>query len=217
MITELANAVLGLFDWTHGAGWAGTGVFALVFIVATLAFVPASLLTATAGFLYGPVWGTALVSPVGALAASLAFLIGRSVMRPWALRRMAQSLRLSAIDTAVGKKGLWIVFLLRLASVVPFAPLSYALGASRVRGRDFILASWLGLLPGTFLYVYLGSLVSSAGQILSGRFASEEGVEHAFFWAGLAATLIALAVIAKTAHSALNHTLKEENDDEQTI
>jgi uncharacterized membrane protein YdjX (TVP38/TMEM64 family) len=168
-MVELTDAVSSLFDWTREAGWLGAGVFALVFIVATLAFVPASPLTTIAGFLYGPVWGTLLVSPVGVVAAALAFGFGRSVARPWVRRRLQHHPRLAAIDSAVGHRGFRIVFLLRLASIVPFAPLSYVLGASRIAGRDFGLASWLGLLPGTFLYVYLGSLVSSVGQILRGE------------------------------------------------
>lgn len=109
---------------------------------------------------------------------------------------------------AVAKGGFRIVFLLRLASIVPFAPLSYALGASRISGRDFVLASWLGLLPGTFLYVYLGTLVSDVGQILNGEAASG-GAARVLTWVGLAAAVLAVLTIARFARNTVNQSINQ--------
>lgn len=200
--------MLGLVDWIHGAEWVGVGVFALVFVMATLVCVPAAPLTAIAGFLFGPTCGVLLTSPLGVLSASLAWWVGRFIARPWILHRLEQRPRFAAIDAAVGQNGFRIVFLLRLASVLPFAPLSYALGASRVRRYDFILASWLGLLPGTFLYVYLGSLVNGLSQILGGGLSAAEGIGSFLYWAGGAVVLVALVVIVTVARKAFNEELE---------
>lgn len=216
MIEAFACAAPDFVEWIRATGWVGVGVFTLVFVAATLACVPASPLTAIAGYLFGPLWGTVLMSPMGLLSASMAFVIGRSAARSWLRGWMVQRPRLAAIDVAVGRQGFRIVFLLRLASM-PFAPLSYALGASRIRQRDFIVASWLGLLPGTFLYVYLGSLIPGAGQILRGSQAPGEGVGGAFHWFGLVATLVALAVVVLAARGALNQTTNKESNREQTV
>lgn len=199
----VSDAFLSLADWTSGAGWVGVAAFALAFVVATLALVPAAPLTAIAGFTFGSGWGTLLISPLGVLVALLAFLIGRSVARPWVQRRLAQRPRMAAVDAAIGRAGFRIVFLLRLSSVVPFAPLSYALGSSQVCARDYVLASWLGLLPGTFLYVYLGSLAGSVGQLLKGRQgAGDAGLM--FSVVGFAAAVMALVLSVRIARSALN-------------
>lgn len=210
MIATYADAMLGLVDWTREAGWAGVGGFALVFVVATLVFVPASMLTAGCGFLFGPLWGVVLMSSVGVLTAMLAFLLGRTVLRPWVQRRLERCPRCAAVDEAIGKNGFKVIFLLRLTSVIPFAPLSYALGVSRVPLRDFIVASWLGMLPGTVLYVYLGSLVTGVRELLSGGHISAEGWGTALYWGGLPGALVAVAVVVRIARSALKNAIGEE-------
>lgn len=178
--------------------------------MATLVFVPASMLTAGCGYLFGPLWGVVLMSPVGVLTATLAFLLGRTVLRSWVWRRLARCPRCAAVDEAIGKNGFKVVFLLRLTSVIPFAPLSYALGVSRVPLRDFVVASWLGMLPGTVLYVYLGSLVTGVRELLSGGHAAAEGWGTALYWGGLAGTVVAVAVIVRIARSALKNAIGEE-------
>lgn len=67
-----------------------------------------------------------------------------------------------------------MVFLLRLVSILPFVPLSYLLGMSRISTRQYLLATWAGLLPGTVLYVFIGSLVSEVSQLSE----SGETVSH---------------------------------------
>jgi uncharacterized membrane protein YdjX (TVP38/TMEM64 family) len=98
------------------------------------------------------------------------------------------------------------VFLLRDASVVPFAPLNCVLGAGRVRGRDFFIGSWLGLLPGTFMYVCLGSLVPRVSEILSGNFASTSGCGRGLYWFGFAAMLL---IVARIARDVANRTVEK--------
>ena len=97
-------------------------------------------------------------------AATLAFVLGRTVARGWIARRIAGSPRFAAVDEAIGENGFRIVLLLRLSPLFPFNLLNYALGLTRLSLRDYVVASALGMLPGTILYVYLGSLVTSASE-----------------------------------------------------
>ena len=112
-------------------------------------------------------WATGLVvvSISATLGATAAFLVGRYVARGWVERTIATDPRFRAIDLAVEHEGWKIVGLLRLSPVVPFNLLNYAFGVTRVRLRDYVVASWAGMLPGTVLYVYLGSL---AGHLAVG-------------------------------------------------
>lgn len=204
-------AVHNIAQWVEiirALGTVGIALYAAIFVVATLAFVPASILTALAGFVYGPMWGTLLISPAGVLSAIAAFSISRSFLRPWVTRRTESSPRSAAVDKAIQSGGFRIVFLLRLASIVPFAPLSYALGASRIARTDFMLATWIGLLPGTFLYVYLGSLAVDVTHIISGEVATSRTAQI-MTWSGLAVALLALLTIARYARSAINQALHQ--------
>lgn len=220
MIEMLAQGAHAWVEAVRALGGMGVGLYAVCFVIGSLMFVPAASLAAIAGLLYGPMWGTLLISPVGIVSATLAFAIGRTVARPWVRRRLTARPRLAAVDMAVATGGFRIVFLLRLASIVPFAPLSYVLGASRISGRDFVLASWLGMLPGTFLYVYLGSLVSDVGQILNGE-AANGSAARALTWVGLAAAVLAIIVIARFARKAINQSIDQsiygKLEDEQVI
>ncbi|WP_283190911.1 TVP38/TMEM64 family protein [Pseudomonas sp. PMCC200344] len=210
------NQVASLIDVLRAYGSYGAILFATLYLLATLAFMPASPLTAIAGFLYGPLWGTLLVLPVAVVSATLAFFITRYMAGPWARRYLDRKPRLAAVDQAVARDGFRIVLLLRLSSIVPFAPLSYTLGASSMRGHSFALASLLGLLPGTFLYAYLGSLVSDVAQLIRGE-VPVSSYSHWLSWGGLVAALLALWIIARFARQAIRQSTVEGSNDEQAV
>src|SRR5262249_3259422 len=95
-----------------------------------------------------------------------------------------------------------IVLLLRLSPVFPFNVLNYALGLTRIKFWPYVLASWLGMLPGTVMYVYLGSALGSLAKL--GSEPAEEGIgQKAFFWFCLAATVVVTVVITRMARRTL--------------
>jgi uncharacterized membrane protein YdjX (TVP38/TMEM64 family) len=199
--------LLGLVGWIRAAGAGGVAVYAAVYVGATLLLLPGSVLTAGAGFAYGPLWGTLLASPVSVLAATLAFVLGRTVARGWVARRMSRAPRFAAVDEAIGQSGLKIVLLLRLSPLFPFNLLNYGLGLTRVRLRDYVLGSFLGMLPGTALYVYLGSLLTSASELLSGKSSGAGTAGQALYWAGLVATFAVTVTVTRIARRALNRAI----------
>ena len=201
--------VLRLVDWIRVAGAIGVGIYAVSYVASTLLLIPGSVLTAGAGFAYGPFWGTLLVSPVSVLAATLAFLLGRSAARGWISRRMEAQPRFAAIDEAIEESGFKIVLLLRLSPLFPFNLLNYGLGLTRVRLRDFVVASFLGMFPGTLLYVYLGSLVPSAGEMLSGGQPTAGPFGRALYWGGFLATIVVTILITRIARRALAAALDQ--------
>lgn len=192
-----------LIDRAQGAGATGAWAFGAVYLVAPVLLLPASLLTLGAGFLYGRVFGTLLASPVSVAAASIAFLLGRTLARRAVERKIASDPRFRAIDHAVAENGFRIVFLLRLSPVIPFNLLNYALGVTRVPFPTYVLASFLGMLPGTFLYVSLGAAATSAAQL-----GEAQGPPIAL-WIGLAATAVVVVLITSLARRALRDALKE--------
>jgi len=194
-------------EWSERAGTWGVATFAVVYVVSTVLLLPGSVLTLGAGFLYGPIWGTVLVSPVSVTGATLAFLLSRGWARVWAKRRFAESPRLAAVERAVAARGWVTVFLLRLSPVLPFSLLNYALGLTEVRLSSFVSASFLGMLPGTILYVYLGSLVRSAAELVGAGGHEGNAARQWLFWAGLGATLLVTWVIARASRRALEETL----------
>ncbi len=200
---------LQLVEWIRGSGTIGVALFAVAYVVATFLLLPGSVLTAGAGFAYGPLWGTLLVSPASILAATLAFLLGRTVLRGWIARRTKGNPRYAAIDEAIGESGFKIVLLLRLSPLVPFNLLNYALGLTRVSVRDYVAASALGMLPGAVLYVYLGSIVTSASE-LAGRGREGTGAPQSIlYWGGLAATLGATWLLTRIAKRALSRSIEK--------
>lgn len=200
-----------LVEWIRGAGATGVAVYAGAYITATLLLLPGLLLTAGAGLAYGPIFGTLLVSPVSVIAATLAFWLGRTVARERVARRMVRDPRLIAIDAAIGRHGFKIVALLRLSPVIPFNLLNYALALTSVGLRDYVLASFVGMLPGTILYVYLGSAVTSVSTL-----GNDEGpagtAEQILYWAGLGATVVVTLFITKIARRALDEALQREGE-----
>ena len=188
--------------WVDGLGWWGPLVFGVGYAAAVVAFVPGSLLTLAAGAVFGLVEGTITVLAAATVGSALAFLVSRHLARSVIEKKLTDSARFAAIDRAVGAQGRRIVFLLRLSPVFPFNLLNYALGLTRVRFADYLVAS-VGMLPGTVLYVYYGKLAGDVAALAGGA-AVEKGVGYyAVLVLGLAATAIVTALVTRTARRAL--------------
>jgi uncharacterized membrane protein YdjX (TVP38/TMEM64 family) len=174
-------------QWVDGLGALGPVVFIAGYAVAVVAFVPASLLTLAAGAIFGLSAGVLYVFCAATLGSTLAFLVSRYVARGAVERRLAGNARFAAIDRAVAAEGRKIVFLLRLSPAFPFTLLNYALGLTRVRFADYLLASF-GMLPGTFLFVYYGKLAGDVAALAGGAGVEKGPAYYALLVVGLAAS-----------------------------
>lgn len=197
--------LLELVTWIRGAGWIGTLGFAVAYVAATVLFLPGSMLTLGAGFAYGVGLGTVVVTLGANIGAFLAFVLGRTVAREWVAGRVATNARFASIDHAVGREGLKIVLLTRLSPVFPFSLLNYAFGLTRVSARDYVLGSLAGMLPGTIMYVYLGSLITSVSELAAGRSAGG-GVQQVFYFLGLGVTVAGTLFVTRVARRALSES-----------
>ena len=180
----------------------GPAAFLLVYVGATVLLLPGSILTLGAGFVYGLGWGTVLVSASSTLGATASFLIGRHLARDWVAGRIRAYPRFAAVDEAVAREGWKVVVLTRLSPAFPFNLLNYAFGITRVKVRHYILASWLGMLPGTILYIYIGSLAGDLATLGIGE-RTRTPEEWAFYVIGLAATAALTIQVTRLARRAL--------------
>lgn len=195
-------------QWVKGLGPVGGLLFGLVYVAATVLFFPGLPLTLGAGLIYGAVMGTLIVSPASVAGASFAFLIARYLARDWVTRRLKKYKQASAIDRAIEKNGFKVVLLLRLQPVLPFNILNYALGLTSIRLRDYVVASWIGMLPATILYVYLGSMMHDVSDLLRGR--PNSGMAgRILLWGGLAASTLLVWWLGRLARKALQEELKQ--------
>ena len=203
----IADWTMSLAERARRTGGVGVAVFFVAYVIATVAFLPGSILTLAAGFAYGPIWGLAIVSPASVAGATAAFLLGRTLLRDWAVRKTRGSPQLRAIERAVEREGFKLVLLLRLSPLIPFNVLNYALSLSNVRLGTYVVASAVGMLPATALYVYLGSLAPTAAQLSS---AGEGGGSSRtlLYAAGLAATLAVVFIVTRAARRALQAELR---------
>jgi len=187
--------------WVEGLGAWGPLAFVAGYALAVVAFAPGSLLTLAGGAVFGLARGTAYAFVAATLGATAAFLVARHAARPWVARRIAADPRFAALDRAIAGQGRRIAFLLRLSPIFPFNLLNYALGLTRVRLRDYLLAS-AGMLPGTVLYVYYGSLAGEVARAAGGS-RTRSPLEWGLLAVGLAATLAVTRIVARLATRAL--------------
>lgn len=193
-------------DWIASLGPWGSVAFICTYIVATVLFIPGSLLTLGAGVLFGVVGGSICVSIGSTLGASCAFLGGRYLTRSWVSKQIESSEKFQAIDEAVAREGWKIVLLTRLSPIFPFNLLNYAFGVTQVSLKDYFFASWIGMMPGTVMYVYLGSLAGSLAALgTEGR--SRTPAQWALYGVGLVATIAVSVYVTRVAKQALKERI----------
>jgi uncharacterized membrane protein YdjX (TVP38/TMEM64 family) len=193
-------------QWIQGLGPWGWAIFVLLYIAAAVLLLPAVVLTLGAGVVFGVAQGWVIVSVAATLAATAAFLVGRYFARGWVAKRIEGNPTFSAIDEAVAREGWKIVGLTRLSPAFPFNLLNYAYGVTRVSLRHYVLASWIGMMPGTLMYVYLGSIAGDLAQGGTGQRARTPA-EWALYVVGLLATVAVTVVVTRIARSALRQRI----------
>ena len=200
---DLQQVLHDALTWISGLGILGPILFAGLYILACILSLPGSILTLGAGAVFGVITGFIAVSIGSTLGATCAFLIGRYLARDLVSGRIAANEKFKVIDDAVGKEGWKIVLLTRLSPVFPFNLLNYAFGLTKVSLKHYIFASWLGMIPGTVMYVYIGSL---AGKLASLGGAGRERTmgEWVLYGIGLLATLVLTVFVTRLARKTLS-------------
>jgi uncharacterized membrane protein YdjX (TVP38/TMEM64 family) len=202
---ELLRSAL---EWVNGLGAIGAIAFIGIYIAATVAFFPGSILTLGAGVLFGVGLGSLYVFLGATLGATAAFLVGRYLARGWVSKKIEGNAKFHAIDEAVGREGFKIVLLTRLSPVFPFNLLNYAYGVTGVSLKDYVLAS-IGMIPGTLMYVYIGSLAGSIATLGTGTQPTNPGIQWAIRIIGFIATVAVTVYVTRVARKALAETVAE--------
>lgn len=198
---ELSSFLPRITSWVESLGVAAPVLFVLVYAGAAILLVPASVLTIAAGATFGIWKGAGLVIMGAALGAVASFLIARYLARDRVAARLAADPRLKEIDRAVGESGFWIMFLMRLSPAFPFALQNYALGLTRVRFAHYV-AALVGMLPGTLVYVYSGSVAREVAAA-AGAANARTPAYYAVLGLGLVATIAVTIIITRLARRSL--------------
>jgi len=151
------DAILSFLETLKGEWW-GPLVFILIYAIGCVLALPGSILTLAGGAIFGTVNGTLFNVLASNLGATLAFFMARFLGRDFVAGLMKGG-KLAKLDDSIEKNGFKTIFRLRLIPVFPFNGLNFGSGFSKVKYKDYLLGSVLGMLPGTFIYTYFGSSV----------------------------------------------------------
>jgi uncharacterized membrane protein YdjX (TVP38/TMEM64 family) len=204
--------LINALQWTQTLGIWGPVFVAAFYVVACVLFLPGSILTLGAGFLFRVIKGSFIVSVGSTLGACAAFWVGRTIARNWIAGKVAKNEKFAAIDEAVAQQGFKIVLLTRLSPVFPFNLLNYAFGLTKISFWKYALASWIGMMPGTVMYVYLGAGLRSLADVAAGG-VQKSTASRLFFWFGLAVTVVVAVFVTRVARDALKRAAPKNAND----
>jgi pyruvate/2-oxoglutarate dehydrogenase complex dihydrolipoamide dehydrogenase (E3) component/uncharacterized membrane protein YdjX (TVP38/TMEM64 family) len=191
-----------------GLGALGPITVALAYAVMTVLFIPGSALTIGSGTFFGLKTGFFVVLVGANLGALAAFLLARTFLREKVAQWAGNNPRFRSLDRAIGAQGFKMVFLSRLSPAFPFTLLNYLLGLTSIPTAAYTLANLFGMLPGIFLFVYIGAATRDA-------LAGEMGANAGFFqqvlkYVGLLATVGVVVIVTRIARRALREVESAE-------
>lgn len=206
---NLPEVLRNTLIWIESLGFWSPIMFIIIYNLATLLLIPGSVLTMGGGVIFGVFRGSIYVFFASTLGATIAFIIGRYISRDWVCQQLSQHPKFEVVDRAVVKEGFKIVFLTRLCPLFPFNLLNYAFGVMQVSLKDYILGS-LGMIPGTFMYVYLGSLVGDIALIGTSQQPTSFNIEVTKWMiniVGLIVTVLVTIYVTRLAKKALEESI----------
>ncbi len=203
---DLSQLLHSVLVWIQSLGLISAIIFILIYIIATIALIPGSILTLGAGVVFGVVWGSVYVLIAAIIGETLAFLIGRYLARDWITQKIANNQTFTALNRALNQEGLKIILLTRLSPIFPFSLLNYAFGVTGISLRDYFFGS-IGMIPMTITYVYLGSLAGDLANIRQATQLANPELQWTIRIIGFLATIAATVYITRIARNALTNSL----------
>ena len=183
----------------------GPLVFGLVYVVATIGLIPASALTMAGAAVFGPVIGFVTVSVSSIIGAAIAFLIARYLARDKIEQLARRYPKFAAFDQAISTGGWKVLALLRLSPAIPFGLQNYLHGLTTIGFGTYVLVSWLAMIPGILLYVYLGHAARTAAS------GSGSTAKWMLLTIGLLATIVVTVYLSRLAKQKLNEVEDDES------
>lgn len=186
----------------------GPLVLAVAYIPLTVLAVPASILTLGGGYLFGLTVGFIADSIGSTAGATAAFLVGKTIGRSYVVAKLKDYPQFQAVAIAVQRSGFKIVLLLRLVPLLPFNMLNYFLSVTPVSIGEYILASWLGMMPITFAFVYVGTTIKDLSDVTHG-WNEISTTRWILLTIGSIASVVLMVLVTKVARKSLNKALEE--------
>jgi pyruvate/2-oxoglutarate dehydrogenase complex dihydrolipoamide dehydrogenase (E3) component/uncharacterized membrane protein YdjX (TVP38/TMEM64 family) len=199
---------LAFEDYVRQLGSLGPLLVIIAYAASTVFFIPGSALTIGSGTLFGLTTGFIVVFIGANVGALCSFLLARSFLRQKVANWAGAQPKFRSLDQAIGKQGFKMVLLTRLSPVFPFVLLNYFLGLTAVRTGSYVVANLLGMLPATFLFVYIGA---AARDAIAGQPASTDFYQQILKYIGLAATIAVVIVVTRVARKALRDAEQTQN------
>ncbi len=194
--------------YLRSLGAIGPVVVVIVYVISTVLLIPGSVITVGAGTLFGLATGVVVVVLGANLGALCSFLLARSLLREKVASWADGNAKFRSLDQAIGKQGFKMVLLTRLSPVFPFVLLNYLLGLTAVRTPAYVLANLLGMLPATFLFVYIGA---AARDAIAGQVDSSAGLyQQILNYVGLLATVAVVVIVTRIARKALREAEQQQ-------
>lgn len=209
LVFDIQKYLLAFINWIDELGILGRVVYAAVYAVATILFVPGSLLTLGAGVLFGWTEGVLVVVTGATVGAIGAFITGRYFLNDWVSGLVVKFPKFQAVYDAIGKEGGKIIFFLRLSPLFPFNASNYIYALTSVKTGAYSWATLLGITPGVFMYVYFGTLLGSVAQVASGA-TQASLLRWVLLGVGLVATVLVTIYATRIARRALKKSAIDE-------
>ncbi|KAH9613725.1 hypothetical protein KSS87_011308 [Heliosperma pusillum] len=191
----------GLVEW-----W-----WAVAYIPLTVLAVPASVLTLGGGYLFGLPLGFIADSVGATIGATVAFLLGRTIGKSYVMSKLKNYPKFHAVAIAIQRSGFKIVFLLRLVPLLPFSMLNYLLSVTPVSLGAYMLATWLGMMPITFAFVYVGTTLKDLSDVTHG-WNDVSTTRLVFIGLGLLVSVALIMCVMRVAKASLDKALAENGD-----
>ncbi|KAA8550894.1 hypothetical protein F0562_002578 [Nyssa sinensis] len=189
----------------------GPLALAVAYIPLTVLAVPASVLTLGGGYLFGLPVGFIADSVGATLGATAAFLFGRTIGRSYVISKLKNYPKFQAVAIAIQRSGFKIVLLLRLAPLLPFNLLNYLLSVTPVHLGEYMLASWVGMMPITFALVYVGTTLKDLSDVTHG-WNEVSTTRWVFMVSGFLISVILMVYVTKVAKASLDEALAENDE-----
>lgn len=196
----LVDWLRSLQSWFTGLGTAGVLLFAALYAVAAIAFVPCLPWTVAAGVFFGFVGGLTSVLVGSTIGAAVCFLLARALGRRAVAERLRHNRKFTTIDHAIGREGWKIVILLRMLPV-PFGLSNYLYGLTAIDFWHYMFATWVGMLYGNVVFVYLGAVGKQSLE--SGGLGQRHPLEYALTAVSIVAAFSVSAVLRRIARNAV--------------